>query len=206
MTTLMIGLPETGEQATDQTMFGGMPSAPAGRLDWPTCSACGGNMEFQGQLRNEADSTLLLVFMCQNDPGGCEEWDANEGGNKVLVVPANNLQLVDPPEDGETVRATRYGATLVESAEPDYDKARQRWADESGQSPHHVLGQIGGEPSWVQNEETPDCDACGKPMQLAAQLEEGPDHRTAMNFGSGCGYVFRCGCSQPALGKLLWQC
>ena len=69
-------------------------------------------------------------------------------------------------------------------------------------------GQIGGEPSWVQNEETPDCDACGKPMQLAAQLEEGPDHRTAMNFGSGsgCGYVFRCGCSQPALGKLLWQC
>ena len=82
MTTLMIGLPETGEQATEQTMFGGMPSAPAGQLDWPTCTCCSGNMQFQGQLRNEADSTLLLVFMCQNDPGACEEWDANEGGNQ----------------------------------------------------------------------------------------------------------------------------
>ena len=206
MTILMINQPEASEQASDQTMFGGRPSAPAGQLDWPTCATCGGPMEFEGQLRNTADSSLLLVFMCQNDPGCCDEWDANEGGNKVLVVPASNLQLVTPPEKGQTVRATRYGAKLLNSAEPNYDSARQQWADESGESPRHVLGQMGGEPTWVQNDETPDCDACGQPMQLLAQLEEGPDHRTAMNFGSGCGYVFRCGCTQPGLGKLLWQC
>ncbi|QIL83858.1 hypothetical protein G7047_12290 [Diaphorobacter sp. HDW4A] len=187
-------------------MFGGAPSAPAGHLDWPTCGQCGGNMQFQGQLQNALESSLLLVFMCQNDPGCCEEWDANDGGNKVLEVAAHDLQLVTPSEDGETVRSTRYGATLVSSAEANYDRARAQWSDAAGQSPRQVLGKIGGAPMWIQHDETPECDACGQPMQFFAQLEEGPDHRTAMNFASGCGYVFRCGCTQPASGKFLWQC
>ena len=29
-------------------------------------------------------------------------------------------------------------------------------------------------------------------MRFVAQLEEGPDHRTAMNFGGGVGYLFDC--------------
>ena len=43
-------------------------------------------------------------------------------------------------------------------------------------------------------------------MRFLAQLEEGPDWRTEMNFGGGgCGYVFDCTCRSGS-AKLLWQC
>ena len=43
-------------------------------------------------------------------------------------------------------------------------------------------------------------------MQMVAQLEEGPENRTGMNFGGrGSAYVFRCGCAHGS-AKMLWQC
>jgi hypothetical protein len=42
-------------------------------------------------------------------------------------------------------------------------------------------------------------------MPFVAQLEEGPDRRTAMNFGdTGNGYAFACAPCGQAL--FLWQC
>lgn len=205
MTTLLIHTPEYPAGPSAQTVFGGLPSAPHGRLSWPSCEICGGNMQFLGQIHAEEDE-LLLLFMCQNDPGCCEEWDANEGGNKVLVVGTQDLQLVPAPKQGETVRPVRYGSVQVECAEEDYDEARDAWADASGTSGREILGQLGGEPGWIQADDTPDCDECGEPMQFVAQLEEGPDMETAMNFGSGgSAYVFRCSCSRHS-AKFLWQC
>ena len=87
----------------------------------------------------------------------------------------------------------------------DYEQARQDWAGREGRPGHDVLGQLGGQPSWVQADETPACPGCAAPMSFAVQLEEGHDYRTAANFGgAGCGYGFTCQrCSAAAF---LWQC
>ncbi|MEV7509706.1 hypothetical protein AB0O57_17320 [Streptomyces sp. NPDC091201] len=67
-----------------------------------------------------------------------------------------------------------------------------------------VLGVLGGEPDWLQYDETPGCPGCARPMEFAAGLEEGPDPVTSMNFGSGRGYAHVCrGCGRAAF---LWQC
>lgn len=83
MTTLMICTPDVGEGPTEKTMFGGRPSAPLNAFEWPKCRSCGGNMQFLGQIQASAGQ-LLLLFMCQNDPGSCEEWDPDQGGNRVI--------------------------------------------------------------------------------------------------------------------------
>jgi uncharacterized protein with PIN domain len=41
-------------------------------------------------------------------------------------------------------------------------------------------------------------------MPLIVQLEEGPDHSTAMNFGGGDAYAFAC--APCGRAKFLWQC
>jgi len=67
-----------------------------------------------------------------------------------------------------------------------------------------VLGQVGGQPAWLQNDETPVCSVCDQPMSFVAQLEEGHDHQTAANFGGGgCGYGYRCDTCRNA--AFLWQ-
>lgn len=206
MTHLIIHAPDQGGDVTSETAFGGQPCAPQGQLQWPTCSSCEGNMQFLGQLRPDRSENLLLLFMCQNEPGACDEWDADSGGNKVVSVAAAALRRVHPPEPGEVLRTTQYGSRMVEDAESDYDLARTAWAKEHDVSPREVLGQLGGTPSWLQADETPSCDFCKKPMEFVAQLEEGPDWKTEMNFGGGgCAYVFRCACHAES-AKLLSQC
>jgi hypothetical protein len=207
MVQLMIYDEQAEAGATPQTVFGGRPSVAPG-FAWPVCAACEGNMQFLGQLRAPApvgnEDRLLLLFMCQNDPGLCDEWDAEGGGNAVIPTPLDDLSLAKAPE-GETERATRHGAVLESVDEESYDEARDAWAEAHEGEGRLVLGQLGGEPDWLQSEETPDCDACNAPMRLIAQLEQGPDYETEMNFGGGgVAYVFEChDCGKAA--KFLWQ-
>jgi hypothetical protein len=191
------------------TRFGGRPLLPpASGIAWPHCETCAGSMQFLGQLRLEANDTqsdrLLLLFMCQNDPGMCDEWDADAGGNRVISVPIEDLVPRDFPDSGEVSRGKTHGARVQDVDEADYDEARAAWGDTAGQHQRDVLGQLDGEPNWIQDDETPECDACGEAMFFVAQLEEGPDHRTAMNFGGGCAYVFECDCGAHS-AKMLWQ-
>ncbi len=211
MIQLMINRPLDAEQATDQTVFGGRPSAPLGRLMWPQCRWCQGAMQFLGQLRIDADGdrdddALLLLFMCRNRPGMCHQGEAESGGNAVLRVGLADLQLVDPPPTGKTLRATRYAAavTPIEQA-LDYPSAAMGWATATGTDTRQVLGQIGGTAHWEELDETPTCPACGEAMRFTALLEQGPDRKTEMNFGGGWAYVFRCGCAAKT-ARLLLQC
>lgn len=194
------------EGASDQTRFGGVPSAGPGDFPWPICREGGGNMQFLGQIRprNPASGDLLLLFICQNDDQ-CSEWEADAGSNAVIAVPVGDLAPVQPPAAGVVVRNTRYGAAVAAVAATGYEEARAAWRSETGLAPRRILGQLAGEPEWLQGDETPTCDACHKPMQLVAQLEEGPEADTAMNFGGGCADVFQCTCD-GARAKLLWQC
>ena len=188
----------------NQTSFGGLPVQNIDEeFQWPSCKSCKLPMQHLGRI--ELNGDLLQLFMCQNNPGMCDDWDSNAGGNAVIVTTPKHLQVVSEPNDGVTNRETEYSAEIVEVEEEDYDEARSNWAEKNTVSPREVLGQIGGNPAWLQNDETPNCEQCGKPMSFVAQLETGPDWKTEMNFGGGgVGYLFNCDCKGSA--KFLWQC
>jgi hypothetical protein len=139
---------------------------------------------------------LLLLFECQNDPGLCEEWDPNSGGNCAMLVPLAPLALLNPPP-GPTLLDGMDGVRLFRFDDPEtYSEAAARFHRKD------VLGQAGGHPEWVQFDETPFC--CGQSMQLVVQLE--CNGGGGINFGdAGTGYAFFClACGKNA--RFLWQC
>ncbi|ADB33960.1 conserved hypothetical protein [Kribbella flavida DSM 17836] len=202
MTTLMMYAGRVDDGAPG-TRTGGVPLVPEG-FEWPTCSSCGGSMQFLAQLfvdGAEPEAHVVSVFMCQNDPGLCEEWDPAFGGNRALVFPAAGLVPAQVPATGETLlpEASGVNPTVVDLP---YEKAREQWADTQGISRREILGQLAGEPSWLQGDETPTCSSCAQPMAFVAQLEQGTS-RAEINLGGGSGYTFACfPCGQAAF---LWQ-
>ncbi|MDH6111496.1 thiol-disulfide isomerase/thioredoxin [Kitasatospora sp. MAP12-15] len=220
MTILMIDAGPAAEDAL-LTRTGGVPLAPVGTV-WPRCATCSGPMQFLAQIMladlsrgvgGEAEQRggVLVLFMCQNDPGMCDEWSPSEGANRALLFPVDGLVPVPLPELGadDDEEAILLGAVHTPAFEPvvdpDYDRAHLAWAEQTGRSSTDVLGQLGGSPSWIQNDETPSCPSCARTMPLIAQLEEGPDHATAMNFG-GCGSAYAFACAPCERAVFLWQC
>jgi hypothetical protein len=158
--------------------------------------------------RGAAQTGLVMaIFMCQNDPGMCDEWSPTAGGNRALLFPSEGLQPMSAPDAEEEV--LRLGAVnavnLVSLSSADYGSAREEWGSRNGNEVMNVLGQLGGQPDWLQNDERPACPACTEPMDLVAQFEEGPDHATSMNFG-GCGLAFAFTCGSCDEASFLWQC
>lgn len=212
MLQLLINKP-IGDSATAETCFGGLPSVPASYdFTWPTCQTCEGYMQFLGQIRvpdvKDKPAKLILLFMCQNDPGMCDDWDANSGDNKAMAVPAIDLALAKAPDtEDETIRAIRHGASIYESESDHYYEARDTWIELTHKAASDILGQWLGEPCWIQADESPECNECSQPMHFVASLEQGPGNDfSEMNFGgSGCAYVFDCPCSDTS-AKFLWQC
>ena len=227
MTVLMTA---AGPAAADAllTRIGGVPLAPAGTA-WPYCATCAGPMQFLAQIvldgadrrtdrGAEAGHGVLLLFMCQNDPGMCDEWSPTAGGNRAMLLPAGGLLPLplplplsgsDEDEDEDEDDTVLLGSVDVAALEPattaDYGRACTEWAERTGRSRLELLGQLGGTPSWLQYDETPDCPSCARPMALVVQLEEGPDHRTAMNFG-GRGHAYAFACEPCGHAAFLWQC
>ncbi len=195
------------DATSPDTRFGGLPALPRGQaFTWPNCACCDGPMQYLGRIAiDDQSGRAVLLFMCQNDPGVCEEWDADDGGNAAFVVAGGDLDVVPPPDTGETHQPGSHGAKLVEIDAADYNGACEAWASDTGRSALDVLGQMDGTPAWIQGDETPSCNCCNQPMQFLAQLEEGPDDGPAMNFGSGSAYVFVCSNGKPT-AKFLWQC
>lgn len=211
---------DAGPTAADAlvTRTGGVPLAPPG-TEWPTCASCDGPLQFLAQVllsdvdngatNAEQDRGILALFACQNDPGMCDDWAPTAGGNRALLLPTTDLRPLPLPSLSVDEAVLVLGAVRAVTTEhedaPDYDDAREAWATRTGRPDSAVLGQLGGTPAWIQDDETPLCPGCHHPMPLAVQLEEGPDHYTAMNFGGGgCAYAFTCEPCTRAV--LLWQC
>lgn len=144
------------------------------------------------------DEALALIFMCQNDPGMCDEWDPNLGGNVVKVVPSHAIEAVQIPTEGNTLLPLELHASLS-PFEGSYGDALR--SDLS----KRILGKFGGTPDWVQGEETPSCNLCAQPMSFVAQIEQGTDGRSEMNFGGGLAFLFGCASCHDQ-SKFLWQC
>ncbi|GGS56605.1 hypothetical protein GCM10010238_52450 [Streptomyces griseoviridis] len=132
--------------------------------------------------------TVISVFFCQNDPGMCDDWDATSGANRAFAF-SGELSPATVPTEGETL----LGAVTTLRPHP---------ADSPASTP--VVGRLGGEPDWIQGDETPACPDCATRMTFTAELEEGSDFTTSANFGGGGrGYVFHCRpCNEAAF---LWQ-
>ncbi|MEM7343152.1 MAG: hypothetical protein AAF485_02835 [Chloroflexota bacterium] len=187
----------------DKTSFGGRPVKNKDQpFQWPICSLCELPMQFLGKVLGNDE--LHQIFMCQNDPGMCDDWDANGGANAVIITKPIELEFVPVPAEGVTLRETEYSAAVVEFEASTYEEARNEWVKNNSVSRREVLGQILGQPSWIQGEDIPVCNHCHKPMQFMVQLEQGPDWKTEMNFGGGgAAYLFSCACRNSA--KFLWQ-
>jgi hypothetical protein len=205
MTDLMIYAGSV-EPDAPVTRLGGVPLVPAG-FEWPRCAECEGPMQFLAHLALDdlaPDRRALAIFMCQNDPGLCDEWDPTSGANRALLLPSHGLTPAPAPTEGVTELEDVNAVELATVDEPDYDKARDDWATSTDRSPTDVLGQLRGTPSWIQADETPSCPSCTQPMTFTAQLEQGPDGQTGINFGGGRAYAFTCpSCEQDAF---LGQC
>lgn len=182
-----------------ETSFGGLPVKNIDKdFKYPKCKTCKTEMQYQGKIKT--DIGLELIFMCQNDPGMCDEWDADSGGNKVVIIDSENLEFFTPDNHKAAIREIEYGSKIVEIEANDYENAIEKCEFND----RDVLGFQFGEPEWIQGDETPNCNCCNDKMRFVALLEEGSDMRTAMNFGGGTGYLFDCKARKTA--KFLWQC
>ncbi len=189
---------------SDVPRTGGVPLAPAG-FAWPLCG-CGGPLQFFAHL--PVEDCVLSVFLCQNDPGACEFWDASSSANRVYLFPREELRPVAVPEAGLTLlpatSAIRTHVVTIdpeeacdeEGIEPDaYDLARSGWKREPEErfgEQREVLGSLGGSPSYLEDDRLPVCPSCTGTMEFAAHLEEGRTRETTMNLGGQLGYVFVC--------------
>jgi hypothetical protein len=167
--------------------IGGRPLAPAGTT-WPRCARCTGPLRFIAQHPLPSGANLLL-FQCENAPGACEEWAPDGGGNAALVVgpgPAMNPPAVDRARFPDGAEPT-FGPTVA-------------LRDDDDDGDHRSIGILGGEPDWIQADETPVC--CGGPMRFVLQLDESA--HTQLNFcGGGAAYAFVCDSCQR--GRYLIQ-
>ena len=201
MITLLINQ-ESTEGAV--AVFGGMPLAsPNKAFAWPKCNFCSSYMQYLGRVKQ--DGLWFQIFMCQHEPGVCGDWEADGGSNAVVVTPEQGSSPMKAAPEGETLRNTFHGAKQVAIEASNYNNALQQYVESNSKVGRQVLGQLGGTPFWLQANETPQCSLCNNDMKLLAQLEQGPDYKTEMNFGGGgCAYLFTCSCEPN--GKFLWQC
>lgn len=156
--------------------------------DAPICKECKSPMSHIISLDLSKTSIsyegYIAVFQCQNDPGMCDDWDPNSGGNAVKYHKDLNCSC-----------SSEYLSSLQTEAEDN-----EEFLDYI-ESIDNYCGKIEGEPLWIQDDETPSC-ACGKKMGFIAQVEERA--HTSYNFGGGgCSYIFHCqDCKES---KFLWQ-
>jgi uncharacterized protein YwqG len=197
-----------GASGSSSATVGGRPVAPIG-VAWPTCKTCDGPMQFIAQLplaecdevAPKRSSQTLLIFQCQNDPGMCDEWDAESGGNLAMIVQAEGGVPLEVPE-GETLLPSESRLRFEAYQSKDGESPDDAYCEAADAPDSKVIGKMGGDPLWIQNDETPTCQ-CGATMSFVCQLEDRGGG--GINFGdAGAGYAFVCpDCSDQA--RFLWQ-
>ncbi|MEK6312569.1 MAG: DUF1963 domain-containing protein, partial [Curtobacterium sp.] len=178
--------------------IGGAPAVPRG-WEWPRCAEHDEPMQFTAQIEHRG--TLVSAFVCQFDPGSCDSWDADSGANAAFVFSGRDLVLAGPPvsphgdpDDPDPAYPpllpdSMLLGTASVTAVGDEDAAAA--LDAAGAI---EAGQYGGEPDWIQQDETPEG------LAFVASIESEP---LGFDFGdAGRAYVF----SDGVRAAVLWQC
>ena len=163
--------------------------------DIPKCRECNSTMKhvFTLDLENHPDEDLreagkaIQVFQCQNDPGMCDDWDAESGANAAYVR-EKSIAISGRSDEGLLLKED-----MSIEDEGQFIKLLE--------SDAKCIGKMGGDPMWIQGDETPACD-CGNPMRFVAQVDE----RACDDFnfgGAGCSYSYMC--PECKTAKFLWQ-
>lgn len=171
------------------TKLGGRPAWQE-EPQWPVSRSLGRPMSFLGQFRLDdgpaGEPRLAYVFMTgsadPDDDLDVDSFDPEGGENAVIIQPGGRVPgfLTVRPAD-------EPGLSLVGDHRPVDSPA----AD--GEVPFQFLG---GEPAWLQFDETP-----GDGWRLVAQLTAEP----GFDFGDdGVAYLFVS--PDGAEGRFLWQC
>ena len=155
------------QQARLEDKLGGLPwGLPAAR--WPMCATCGKPQTLLAELGHSsdrldlmADGRVLFVFHCNNEPGMCDDWDQDSGGNAAFILERDELC------DGQT--------PVPDPEPPSYPEARvARWLQRDDgldaglyssffrEASYLSLGEeiissvpmstrLGGVPAWIQS-------------------------------------------------------
>ncbi|MFF1608674.1 hypothetical protein ACFVYA_12900 [Amycolatopsis sp. NPDC058278] len=103
-------------------------------------------MKFVAQVVLDA-STILSIFLCQNDPGLCDERDPVSGGSRALLFRRGDLVPALVPDGDETQLAEVCGIEVKPVDADGYDEARGKWSAETGRPEAEILGIVGGAPA-----------------------------------------------------------
>ncbi|GAB2523233.1 hypothetical protein [Nocardiopsis aegyptia] len=136
-------------------------------------------------------SHAAFLFPCAGlvatePPGGSEGPLDREGDRMVLpaagiAVTPIEVEPSDDPDDPE------------DDPPVSFYQGRDAWVDREGHPYADFLGQWAGAPTWIQDDDTPECAACGHGMDFVAQFNSSDRHYRPVYFGDyGYGYVFAC--------------
>jgi hypothetical protein len=172
--------------------YGGHPRGIRGNL-WPRCAVCGAPMCHMMQVDAGPSVDLggyerLSVFICHATGGRCEDWNAHNGANKVLLHAEKDDTLYDGPPTVRVYRRTRLiaGEPVDELDLMRRVKAGEVTMTQALSSIKH--DKVGGGAVWLQGEATPKSKTGEGNMRLAVQFTT-----NIVSFDitpGGMGYIF----------------
>jgi hypothetical protein len=163
--------PATSPISTLVTKFGGQPVWVAEPM-WPLSRASGRPMCFVCQVAlpsglQHGGQKMAYIFMTDDDTEYCDgTWEPEGGENAVILQPAPFECLVEtsPLAVGPTLRKRvtepqgfwgKLSGRAVASSLSDVELAVREVEADPNMNNVALQSRIGGEPGWLQNDETP---------------------------------------------------
>jgi hypothetical protein len=234
-TPIFQSVPKGGDQTVFIEKYGGLPWGIPEK-EWPNCVECGATMSHVAALKHDSerlnlgkDGRIVLIFMCEENPGMCETWDANSGANAVVFLEESQLRpKITLPPTSDTVVLPEARVLAWEQKEdgvkeedyPRYFNNRDYFAlgeaedgededDEGGDTMSPNSGfKLGSIPCWVQGAE----EGPKEPFRFVAQLSpiveiSGADQLEVATYGDyGLAYLFVLPDAEKPEGAFFWQC
>jgi len=241
---LLIGYPElpTNLVSCFTTKIGGVPFGfdPS---QWPYCGNCNSPLRFVTQIDLKKPLSLArsfdvaYLFVCDgymSRPGNdqCATFYGYDGSTRIILAsrpqadcvtrtdvepwPERLIRFIPfvPYDDWFRAFGRKTFLEMMDEAEANALPGEDAVIDlPEDQLPSRTM-LIGGDPAWMQSDETPSCPKCNGPMQLLAQVYSevattkwSDQYWLPWGGGSGDAYLFICDRECDVAGNsFLWQC